>query len=37
MTDEELFYDPDMDDEDEKWVSKQREMNSVLGIKYIER
>lgn len=24
LTNDELFYDPDMDDEDEKWVAKQR-------------
>ncbi len=24
LTDEELFYDPDMDDEDEAWVTKYR-------------
>ena len=24
LTNDELLYDPDMDDEDEKWVIKQR-------------
>ena len=24
LTNDELFYDPDMDDEDEKWVKRQR-------------
>jgi hypothetical protein len=27
MTNEELFYDPDMDDRDQAWVNKQRERN----------
>lgn len=31
MTNDELFYDPEMDDKDEKWVNKQREMNATLG------
>lgn len=24
LTNDELFYDPDMDDEDEKWINRQR-------------
>lgn len=28
LTNEELFYDPEMDDIDEKWVNKQRENNA---------
>lgn len=31
MSNDELFYDPEMDDNDEKWVNKQREMNALLG------
>lgn len=32
LTNEELFYDPEMDEIDEKWVNKQRENNSMSGI-----
>ncbi|EDO36745.1 predicted protein, partial [Nematostella vectensis] len=32
LTDDDLFYDPDMDDEDEKWVLKQRQINREKGI-----
>lgn len=32
LTNEELFYDPEMDEIDEKWVNKQRENNSLSGI-----
>lgn len=37
MTNDELFYDPDMDEEDERWVTKQREMNAVLGMEQIKQ
>lgn len=32
LTNEELFYDPDMDDEDEKWVTKQRQQHMSKGM-----
>ncbi|KAK3747137.1 hypothetical protein QZH41_015126, partial [Actinostola sp. cb2023] len=30
LSNDELFYDPNMDDNDEKWVTKQRQMNSII-------
>ena len=35
LTNEELFYDPEMDNEDEKWVTKQREINANKGIRIL--
>ena len=32
LTNDELFYDPDMDDEDEQWVIKQRQDHRNKGI-----
>lgn len=32
LTNDELFYDPDMDDEDEKWVTKQRQQHMNKGM-----
>lgn len=32
LTNDELLYDPDMDDEDEKWVIKQRCDHRQKGI-----
>ena len=32
LTNEELFYDPDMDDEDEQWVIKQRQDHRNKGV-----
>lgn len=32
LTNDELLYDPDMDDEDEKWVIKQRQEHRMKGI-----
>ena len=31
LTNDELLYDPDMDDEDEKWVIKQRRDHRQKG------
>ena len=31
MTDEELFYDPGMDDDDEKWMRRQRRAHLNIG------
>ena len=32
LTNDELFYDPDMDDEDEQWVIKQRQDHRKKGL-----
>ena len=32
LTNDELLYDPDMDDEDEKWVIKQRRDHRQKGM-----
>lgn len=32
LTNDELLYDPDMDDEDEKWVIKQRRDHRQKGL-----
>ena len=29
---DDLFYDPHMDDEDEKWVNKQRHIHRQKGV-----
>ena len=34
LTNDELLYDPDMDDEDEKWVLKQRQEHRMKGMLY---
>lgn len=32
LTNDELLYDPDMDDEDEMWVTKQRQEHRMKGV-----
>ena len=32
LTNDDLLYDPDMDDEDEKWVIKQRQEHRMKGV-----
>ena len=32
LTNDDLLYDPDMDDEDEKWVIKQRQEHQMKGV-----
>ena len=32
LTNDELLYDPDMDDEDEQWVIKQRQEHRQKGL-----
>ena len=32
LTNDELFYDPDLDDEDEQWVIKQRQDHRKKGL-----
>ena len=32
LTNDELFYDPDLDDEDEQWVIKQRQDHRKRGL-----
>jgi len=32
LTNDELFYDPDLDDEDEQWVIKQRQDHRRKGL-----
>ena len=36
LTNDELLYDPDMDDEDEKWVTKQRHDHRQKGLCLLE-